>query len=328
MITPFIEAHKGALRQSLLLIEAAVKGPIGLTYDLRALRQSLFPDEEDTEAAKLREETAPGPERGLDALAQAAGAIRLLRSLESLDGGWAGRAEKVLARASARLGADLRRQCASQVRGLYVIVDPKATNGRPILEVAAAALRGGARVLQLRDKVNDKGDQLPVARKLAALCRQHNALLFINDHADLAVASGAHGLHVGQHDLPIAEARRVLSPGQLVGCSNALVDEAVASEGLGADYIAVGAIYPTASKEKTRPAGLETLRKVRQIVQTPIVAIGGINESNVEEVIAAGADAVAVISAVVSASDPEASARRLTAKIEAALAPMSSGRKG
>jgi len=120
---------------------------------------------------------------------------------------------------------------------------------------------------------------------------------------------------VGQKDLPVTFARQMM-PRRLVGNSNALVGEAVAAQEQGADYIAVGAIFPTASKEKTRPAGLETLRQARQVVTRPLVAIGGIKASNVAEVVAAGADAVAVITAVVSAPDVEAAARELVERMK------------
>ena len=255
----------------------------------------------------------------LDALAVTKNTITLLLSLDALDKAWAERARKVLARVDLRLGSQLRGEKASLLRGLYVILDPQVAQ-RDILEVAAAALRGGAKALQLRDKLHEKGDQLPTALRLKDLCAQHNALLFINDHADLAAASGAHGLHIGQHDLPLADARRLLSPAQLIGRSNATLEEALASQAQGADYIAVGSIFPTATKERTRPAGLETLRQVKKAAQVPVVAIGGINETNVDQVLDAGADAIAVISAVLASPDPQAAARRLAERIASALA--------
>jgi thiamine-phosphate pyrophosphorylase len=210
---------------------------------------------------------------------------------------------------------------AHRLKGLYVIIDAQAAQGRDLVELAQAILQGGARVIQLRDKVHDKGDVLPIARRIQELCEEHGALLIINDHADLAVACNAHGVHLGQHDLPIEEARSVLRPHQVIGSSNALLEEAMESESQGADYVAVGAIFPTNTKEKTRPAGLATLRKVKERVSIPIVAIGGIGQENVAEVMRAGADAVCVISAVVGSSDPEQAARRLVAAIETAAGP-------
>ena len=209
-----------------------------------------------------------------------------------------------------------RDQTASKVSGLYVIVDAQAAGGRDLVELTGAALRGGARVIQLRDKLSDKGDVLPVARSIRDLCDRHDAVFIVNDHADLAVACDAHGLHLGQHDLPVAEARAILKPYQIIGTSNALVEEAAESESQGVDYLAVGAMFPTDTKDRTRPAGLSTLSAVKASTSLPVVAIGGINLGNVAQVVRAGADAVCVISAVVGAPDPEAAARVLIAAMQ------------
>ena len=215
--------------------------------------------------------------------------------------------------------AVLRADRAHRVAGLYVIVDPEGTRGRDPVEITAAALRGGATAIQYRDKLSDKGDQLPVARRLRELCQAHDAALIINDHADLTVASDAHGLHLGQHDLPIAEARKLLHPWQFVGTSNALLTEAQAAIAQEVDYIAVGAMYRTGSKSNTRPAGIETLSQARKrITGTPIVAIGGITLDNIDAVLAAGADGICVIGAVCQADDPEQAARLLVQRIAAA----------
>src|SRR5690606_5271039 len=123
-------------------------------------------------------------------------------------------------------------------------------------------IEGGATAIQLRDKARDKGDALPLAQQIADLCRTAGVTFLINDHPDVAVAVGAHGVHLGQHDLPLRAARRVLAPWQVAGTSNALVEEARASYQQGADYIAVGRMFPTSSKSNTRPAGPETLAKV------------------------------------------------------------------
>ncbi|MDA0988077.1 MAG: thiamine phosphate synthase [Chloroflexi bacterium] len=205
----------------------------------------------------------------------------------------------------------IRKGIARKVNGLYVIVDAQVAQGRDLVELTQAVLLGGAQVIQLRDKLHDKGDVLPIARRIRDLCDRHGALLIINDHADLAVACDAHGLHLGQHDLPIEEARAILRSHQIIGKSNALLEEALESERQGADYLAVGAIFPTDTKEKTRPAGLETLEKVKARASVPVVAIGGINEDNVPRVMLAGADAACVISAVIGDPNPEEAARRL-----------------
>ena len=200
-----------------------------------------------------------------------------------------------------------------KVRGLYVIVDPEATRNRDVVDVAASSLRGGASVIQLRDKTRDKGEVLGIARTIRELCDRHDALFVMNDDADIAFLSDAHGLHVGQTDLPVPEARRVLSPDQFVGRSNNGVTEALDSEGQGADYVAVGAIYSTTTMGKSgRTAlGTEEIRNVKQAVSVPVVAIGGINHDNIADVARAGADCICVVSAVTFAVDPERAASEL-----------------
>lgn len=201
-----------------------------------------------------------------------------------------------------------------RLQGLYVIVDPAAGAAGRELELAAAALDGGARLLQLRDKTREKGLQLPVAREMARLCREREALFIVNDHVDLALACGAHGVHVGQKDLPVAEVRRLVPPEFIVGCSTNNVEEALAAQTAGASYVSVGRLFPTGSKQDTRPATLDTLRAVKAAVQVPVCAIGGIDQSNIDDVLAAGADMVAVIAAVASAPDPRSAARLLASR--------------
>lgn len=213
---------------------------------------------------------------------------------------------------------EIRSERMQKVRGLYVIVDPEATRGRDVVEVAAAALRGGASVIQLRDKMRDKGEVLEVARALKALCDDHDAVFIVNDDADIAYLSEAHGLHVGQTDLPVGEARRALSPDQIVGRSNNGTVEALESEGQGADYVAVGAIYATTTMGKSGRAALgpEMIREVERAVSAPVVAIGGINAGNIVDVAKAGADCICVVSAVTYADDVEGAARELVGLME------------
>jgi thiamine-phosphate pyrophosphorylase len=177
------------------------------------------------------------------------------------------------------------------------------------LPFARAVLNGGAKVLQLRAKGQDKGDILPLAIDLAALCNSYDVPFIINDHVDLALAAGADGVHVGQHDLPVPVVRRLLGAEAIVGCSTNTVDEALQAVAGGATYIGVGAMFPTGSKSNTRPAGIERLREIRVAVSVPIVAIGGITPSNAAEVVAAGADCIAVIGAISQTADPSAAAR-------------------
>jgi thiamine-phosphate pyrophosphorylase len=201
----------------------------------------------------------------------------------------------------------------NRIRGLYVIIDPDACAGRDAVDVARQALEGGAAVLQWRDKRREKGDQLSQARAIRELCVARGALFIVNDHVDLALATGADGVHLGQHDLPIELVRPLVPSGFIIGASTNNADEARAAQDRGASYVAVGAVFPTVSKEpeRTRAASPERVREVKSAVDLPVVAIGGINASNVEQVLAAGADAVAVISAVCSAADPRVAAEEL-----------------
>ena len=185
---------------------------------------------------------------------------------------------QILSELSSRLGAELRRQKADQIRGLYVIIDPEVTGGREPLEIARSAVRGGAKMLQLRDKLRDKGEILPLARDLQALCEANDVLLIVNDHVDLAAAVGSGGVHVGQTDLPVAQARQVLAPQQVLGRSNREIDLLIESQEMGADHVAFGAIYQTTTKSGGRgPQGPEWLKEARAVTHVPLVAIGGIN---------------------------------------------------
>lgn len=210
----------------------------------------------------------------------------------------------------------LRRDKVKQISGLYVIVDTQALKGRQYIEVARQAIRGGARVIQLRDKIQNKTELLPIAQKLMALCAEQGVLFVVNDYLDIALAADADGLHLGQEDLPIPVARKLLPLGTILGCSVATVEQAVTAQAEGADYVAVGSIYPTPSKEGVEIVGLERLRQIRQAVSLPLVAIGGITKDNAPEVMAGGADSVAVISAVLGAQSPEEASRQIVDRME------------
>ena len=166
----------------------------------------------------------------------------------------------------------------------------------------------------MRDKTREKGLQLPVAESLARICREAGVPFILNDHVDLALAVSADGVHVGQKDLPVGVVRRLVGPEMIIGTSTNNPDEARRAEADGADYVSVGRLYDTASKSDTRPATTDTIRAVKAAVSLPVCAIGGINESSIDEVIAAGADMAAVISAVCAAEDPREAARRLVAR--------------
>jgi thiamine-phosphate pyrophosphorylase len=202
--------------------------------------------------------------------------------------------------------------------GLYLVLDRTAAAGRDLDTVLAAALDGGARMVQLREKTWPSGTLFPLAERLRARCGAAGVPFIVNDRVDLAVAVGADGVHLGQDDLPPAAARALLRPGMIMGLSTHSVAQAEAAQAAGADYVAVGSMYPTTTKPEFRLVGPALVRELRPRIRVPLVAIGGITADNAGEVIAAGADAVAVISAVCGAPDPAAAARRFVQVIEAA----------
>jgi thiamine-phosphate pyrophosphorylase len=203
---------------------------------------------------------------------------------------------------------------------LYAILDPAAARGRDLLELLGQVLDGGCRMVQLRDKDAPLARLYPVARAVAERCRDAGALLVVNDRADLALAVGAGGLHVGQDDLPAAAARRILPREIVLGVSTHDPAQARQAAADGADYVAVGSIFPTGSKAGFHLVGTDLLRALRPSIAAPLVGIGGITEDNAADVIAAGADGVAVISAVCAAPDPRAATRRLLDRLQDALA--------
>lgn len=196
---------------------------------------------------------------------------------------------------------------------LYVITDEQVSRGRSHLQVAEAAILGGADVLQLRDKESSSGRLFQVALQLRKLTREAKVPLIVNDRLDIALAADADGVHVGQADLPASVVRKIMGPGRILGVSAETVAEAMAAEKDGADYLGVGPVFE-ARKTKPdagEPRGLELIELIRRHCSLPIVAIGGINAENVRKVREAGADAAAVISAIAAADDIAQAARRL-----------------
>lgn len=201
---------------------------------------------------------------------------------------------------------------------LYVVLDRAAAGGRELVDILDAALAGGSRLIQLREKEWPSGRVLPVAERLRARCAAAGATFIVNDRVDLAVAVGADGVHVGQEDLPARAARPLLRPGMILGVSTHSLAQARAAQADGADYVAVGSMFPTRSKAEFELVGPDLLRKLRGEIRVPLIGIGGITHANVAQVIEAGADGVAVISAVCAAENPRASAERFLALIRAA----------
>ena len=201
---------------------------------------------------------------------------------------------------------------------LYVILDRAAARGRDLLTILDATLAGGCRLVQLREKEWPSGRLLPMAERLRDRCRAAGATFVVNDRLDLALALGADGVHLGQDDLPPAAARPLLRPGMILGLSTHSPEQARAAQAAGADYVAVGSMFPTGTKPDFQLVGPEIIGKLRGEISVPLIGIGGITHDNVTQVIRAGADGVAVISAVCGAPNPEAATRRFLGLIDAA----------
>jgi thiamine-phosphate pyrophosphorylase len=203
---------------------------------------------------------------------------------------------------------------------LYVITDA-TFRGRTHEEVAEAALRGGATVLQFREKHATTRQLYETARRLRELCRSLAVPFIVNDRVDIALAVDADGVHVGPDDLPVAVVRQLLGPHRIVGASAGNVEEALRAQEEGATYLGVGAVYATGTKpDAGAPIGPGGLGEIVRAVRIPVVGIGGITRETVPEVIRAGASGVAVISAVAAAEDMVQAARALRRAVDEALA--------
>ncbi|UTG93307.1 bifunctional hydroxymethylpyrimidine kinase/phosphomethylpyrimidine kinase [Geobacter sulfurreducens] len=195
----------------------------------------------------------------------------------------------------------------SVIRGLYLVTD----HDDNLIPRVEAAIDGGARVVQYRNKNQDRESRLALGLELRELCRRRSIPFIVNDDLEMAVSLKADGLHLGQGDGDPREARRVLGPGKIIGVSTHTLSEALEAQAAGVDYIGLGAMFPSRSKEVEHVAGSELLAAIRSSISIPIVAIGGITRDNGASVIDAGADAVAVISAVLSHPDPALAATEI-----------------
>ena len=195
---------------------------------------------------------------------------------------------------------------------LYVVTDSQLSRGRSDAEVARLAFEGGADVVQLRMKNADGREMLEQARLIRGYADEMCKLFIVNDRVDIAMASGADGVHLGQTDMPVEDARRIMGDDAIIGVSVDNAEQAVAAAEGGADYVGVGAIFKTVTKpDAAQGLGLGAIYQVREAVDIPVVAIGGINRGNIQDVIRAGADAAAVVSAVVAQDDVRAAAHEL-----------------
>lgn len=195
---------------------------------------------------------------------------------------------------------------------LYAIVDPARAGGRLPAVVARELLSAGVRLIQFRDKHASSRQLYETCAELKELLRDSGCSLIVNDRADVARATDADGVHLGQDDLPVEMARRILAADRLIGCSTHSAGQVVEADRSTADYIAFGPIFPTASKENPDPVvGLEGLREARRVTRKPLVAIGGITQHNAREVLAAGADSVAMIGDLLNGPDIRGRAREI-----------------
>ncbi|MGS0763478.1 thiamine phosphate synthase [Syntrophomonas curvata] len=195
---------------------------------------------------------------------------------------------------------------------LYLVSDRSMLKGRNLFQAVEEAIKGGVTLVQLREKNISSLDFYNIALKMKELVNHYHVPLIINDRLDIALAVDADGLHIGQEDLPLKIARKLLGPGKILGYSVANRGQALFGERNGADYLGAGTVFPTGSKADTgEPIGTGNLQKIKQAVSIPVVGIGGIGISNLEEVKATGIDGISLISAILGSNDVEAASRKL-----------------
>jgi thiamine-phosphate pyrophosphorylase len=204
----------------------------------------------------------------------------------------------------------------SPIGKLHVITDTSVQQRFSHVELAELAIAGGADTIQFRDKSSGTRAIIETAKAILALCRRSGTTFIVNDRVDIALAVDADGVHLGQRDLPIGEARRLLGAAKLIGGTASSPTEAKRVERDGADYVGFGHIYRTSSKDKPdAPRGLDMLGRVCRTVSVPVVAIGGINATNIDPVVGAGAWGVAIIGAVCNAANPQTATTELMERI-------------
>jgi len=199
---------------------------------------------------------------------------------------------------------------------LYLVTDRGLSRGRATLDIVGAAVRGGVTCVQLREKTCSTREFIAEALAIRECLKSRGIPLIINDRVDVALATGADGVHLGQSDMPLTMARSILGKSKIIGVSAESLRDAAEAEAEGADYLGISPIFATATKTDTAaPLGLEGLRAIRRAVKLPLIAIGGLGPNNAAEVIASGADGVAVVSAIVAAADPELAAGEMARQI-------------
>jgi len=203
------------------------------------------------------------------------------------------------------------------VRGVYLVTDRGLCRNRPLQDVVLQAVQGGAAYVQLREKDLSTRGFVEEAISIKKLLAPYHVPLIINDRIDVALASGADGIHIGQEDMPYATARKLMGEKAIIGLSVETWEDVEAAEKLAVDYIGVSPVFATPTKTDTKePWGLEGLKKIKSVSRHPLVAIGGINQMNARAVVSAGADCLAVVSAICAADDPEAATRKILELIQ------------
>ena len=204
------------------------------------------------------------------------------------------------------------RNCSRESLLLYGVTDRYwLKDGETLTQAVKKAIRGGTTFIQLREKELDEEAFLNEARELKALCEEYKVPFVINDNVDIALAVDADGVHVGQNDMEAGDVRTKIGPDKILGVSAQTVEQALLAQERGADYLGVGAVFPTGSKDDADDVSLETLKAICEAVDIPVVAIGGINASNVKQLKGCGLDGIAVISAIFGQPDIEAAAANL-----------------
>jgi thiamine-phosphate pyrophosphorylase len=206
------------------------------------------------------------------------------------------------------------------MRGVYLVTDRGLCGGRPLEEIVIQALKGGISFVQLREKEISTRSFVEEAGRIKELLEPYKVPLIINDRVDVAVACGAEGVHIGQEDMPYEIVRKIMGEKAIIGLSVETWEDVVASQKLDVNYIGISPIFATPTKTDTKGAwGLEGIARIKAFSRHPLVAIGGINESNVREIVMAGAQCIAVVSAICTSPDPETVARRINEIVDSSL---------
>ena len=210
--------------------------------------------------------------------------------------------------------------CRKENMLLYAVTDRAWTGRQSLMEQVECALKGGATCVQLREKELDESAFLEEAIQMKQLCARYGVPFIVNDNVEIAIQCGADGVHVGQSDMEAGHVRQMVGEKMMIGVSARTVEEALAAQAAGADYLGVGAMFSTSTKLDAHVLGYQTLKDICAAVDIPVTAIGGINEENMMRLSGSGVDGVALVSAIFAAEDIEAACRRLKAMSEAMVA--------